>query len=108
MSVDPGSQAGGHQGGSTPVFLQANSPVGSAHTSCPLILRQIVRSENGGVDSSIRHDSVVSSDVNHVLKSSMSPVYLPAGKTKMLHFCSSTLKNFPFLFLVRNKCFIDI
>ncbi|XP_022137836.1 calmodulin-binding transcription activator 3-like isoform X2 [Momordica charantia] len=81
VSVDPGSQAGGHQGGTTPVFLQANSPVGSAHTSCPLILRQIVRSENGGVDSSIRHDSVVSSDVNHVLKSSMSPVYLPAGSS---------------------------
>lgn len=94
MSVDPGLQAEGYQGGSTPVFLQETSLVGSAHSSCPLNLSQIVHSGNGGADSSARNDSGVSSHVHQVFKSSIPPASFPAGdvssKTKMLHFRSST------------------
>ncbi|XP_022955591.1 calmodulin-binding transcription activator 3-like isoform X3 [Cucurbita moschata] len=83
VSVDPGSLAEGCQGGSTPIFMQETSLVGSVHTSSPLSPMQTVRSENGGVDSSARNDSGISSDVHHVFKSSMLPASLPAGSSDL-------------------------
>lgn len=83
VSVDPGLQAEGYQGGSTPVFLQETSLVGSAHSSCPLNLSQIVHSGNGGADSSARNDSGVSSHVHQVFKSSIPPASFPAGSSDL-------------------------
>lgn len=93
VSVDPGLQAEGCQGGSTPFFLQEPSFVGSVHALRPFNPSQTVPSRNAGVDSSGNH-SGVSSHVHQVFKSSISPASFPAGdvsgKTKMLHFRSST------------------
>lgn len=87
--------------------MQETSLVGSVHTSSPLSPMQTVRSENGGVDSSARNDSGISSDVHHVFKSSMLPASLPAGdvsgKTKVLYFRSSTLKKSLSLYCSRKK-----
>ncbi|XP_038882532.1 calmodulin-binding transcription activator 3-like isoform X3 [Benincasa hispida] len=79
VSVGPGLQAEGCLGGSTPVFLQETSLVGSAQTSRPLNLSQTVHSGNGIADSSARNDFGVSSHVHQVFKSSIPPASFPAG-----------------------------
>ncbi|XP_011653672.1 calmodulin-binding transcription activator 3 isoform X2 [Cucumis sativus] len=78
VSVDPGLQAEGCQGGSTPFFLQEPSFVGSVHALRPFNPSQTVPSRNAGVDSSGNH-SGVSSHVHQVFKSSISPASFPAG-----------------------------
>ncbi|KAL0545176.1 hypothetical protein IC582_020323 [Cucumis melo] len=106
VSVDPGLQAEGCQGVSTPFFLQEPSLVGSVHASCPFNLSQTVPSGNGGMDSSLvgsvhascpfnlsqtvpsgnggmdssgRNKSRVTSHVHQVFKSSIPPASFPKG-----------------------------
>ncbi|TYJ96237.1 calmodulin-binding transcription activator 3-like isoform X3 [Cucumis melo var. makuwa] len=85
VSVDPGLQAEGCQGVSTPFFLQEPSLVGSVHASCPFNLSQTVPSGNGGMDSSGRNKSGVTSHVHQVFKSSIPPASFPKGDVSVLN-----------------------